>query len=99
MDKTEQFFKLHEEYENKLLAINSYYSDVLANALDEDTKEKIYGEYREFYSVIGEYTESLGLENNIDSKLAIAVARDQYLDSKITNYGIEYKKEEDEFHK
>ena len=98
INKVDQFFELHAEYEHKLLVINSYYNEI-TDVMDEAQKKQLNDAQRAFYQMIGQYTELLNRETDIDAKLNIAKNRDEYLNNILISCGIEYLEKEDEFHK
>ena len=99
LNQTEKLYELHEEYQNKLLVINAFYSTELSNSVSESEKEMTYASFRRFYEIMGEFTDRLGKESHINKKIEIAIERDNYLNAIMNNYNIEYKVEEDEIKK
>ena len=94
LDKADEFLKLHEEYENKLVILNTFFAKALINSEEDYNKDAVVGISRDLYDEIAKYTDELSKETDINKKVEIALRRDAYLNEMLARYGIIYNSEE-----
>ncbi len=90
LEMTDEFLKLHREYENKLVILNTFFSQIFVDSVEEYNKDAALDITRGLYDEIANYTDELSKENDISKKVEIALRRDAYLNEMLTKFGIVY---------
>jgi len=94
LEKADEFLRLHGEYENKIVILNTFFAKALVNSVEDYNRDAVSDITRGLYDEIAKYTDELSKETDISKKVDIALRRDNYLNEMLTRYGIVYNNDD-----